>query len=308
MKKSKNSSRLASTLLTLACSFVFAWNALADLTIDGNLTVQTNQNVKGVLGVGTSGFPGSKLEIQGNSTTNPVMKIIRGNGSLNVPQLEFLGAPGYREAWVDGYNGLRFNKLVLGTIALPNTYFSDWPGAPLNVVHIGGSAVADLKSDHAEDRAMIALRSKTSHIFYVGVAPYGYSIWNAYGDSAAPMMTVEQNVLGYKGRVGINSGTNAPGAQFQVKSFDASTITALFQAAPTQTADILQLRDSGNNVLSVVASNGSWGIGINSPSERLHVSGNIKVSNGQFIGNGSGLLISPQGDLSMGAFTSGQQP
>jgi len=50
------------------------------------------------------------------------------------------------------------------------------------------------------------------------------------------------------------------------------------------------------------------GIGTTEPEEKLHVDGNVKVTNGQFIGNGSGLLISPQGDLSMGTFTAGTPP
>jgi hypothetical protein len=55
--------------------------------------------------------------------------------------------------------------------------------------------------------------------------------------------------------------------------------------------------------------NGYVGVNTNTPAERLHVvGGNIRLDGGQFIGNGSGLLVSPQGDLSMGTFTSGPQP
>ena len=46
------------------------------------------------------------------------------------------------------------------------------------------------------------------------------------------------------------------------------------------------------------------GIGTNSPAQALHVAGCIKAE-GQFIGNGSGLYVLQQGDLSMGTFTNG---
>lgn len=75
--------------------------------------------------------------------------------------------------------------------------------------------------------------------------------------------------------------------------------------------DTLQLYDEDAAASRLCVT--SWGgIGINTmwPESLFHVAGgDVRVSGGgQFVGNGSGLLIAPQGDLSMGPFTGGAQP
>jgi hypothetical protein len=66
------------------------------------------------------------------------------------------------------------------------------------------------------------------------------------------------------GKVGVNN--NAPASQFHVKSSATDSITAIMQAAASQTADIFQIRNSDNSILARFTNDGALNIESTSPS------------------------------------------
>jgi hypothetical protein len=99
-----------------------------------------------------------------------------------------------------------------------------------------------------------------------------------------PIMHVTGTGNNY-GMVGIS--TTTPGSKLSVNGNVAIGSYAASAPAPI-----------GGLIVS-----GNVGFGTATPSQALEVNGNVKAT--QFIGDGSGLYVLPQGDLSMGPFTSG---
>ncbi|RZA06961.1 MAG: hypothetical protein EOP11_09005, partial [Proteobacteria bacterium] len=82
---------------------------------------------------------------------------------------------------------------------------------------------------------------------------------------------VTKAVLDYTGNMGI--GTSTPSARLSVEGSSASTPAVTVKGAGSQTADLLQLKDNSGTTLSTFKSDGSLGIGVASPTAKLHLVG-----------------------------------
>ncbi|MEX2054562.1 MAG: hypothetical protein WD972_00130, partial [Candidatus Andersenbacteria bacterium] len=99
------------------------------------------------------------------------------------------------------------------------------------------------------------------------------------GTSAGGWTWVEPNIVKLAtttDRVGI--GVTTPTAKLDVNSGSTATTTLALNAVTAQTSNILEIFDNNNTLNSVVTPAGFWGLGIASPSERLHVSGNLLLT------------------------------
>jgi hypothetical protein len=108
------------------------------------------------------------------------------------------------------------------------------------------------------------------------------------------------NAVFTSGKVGI--GTDAPTVELhvagslateQIQFSDGTTLTSTANLGNAST-----LQDADGNAVVQVASDGKVGIGTDSPSAELEVAGDLAVQ--------GTLILSVQGDLSMGAFTTGE--
>lgn len=67
-------------------------------------------------------------------------------------------------------------------------------------------------------------------------------------------------------------------SKVHIKTGVAAEIGFIVQAATSQTADLLQIMNSGGTATSAIDASDNWGIGLTSPTEKLHVSGNAIIT------------------------------
>lgn len=117
---------------------------------------------------------------------------------------------------------------------------------------------------------------------------------------ASPFALQSGNAVFTSGKVGI--GTDTPTADLHVAgSLATEQIHFADGTTLTSTANLgnaSALQDADGTTVVQVASNGKVGIGTDSPSAELEVAGDLAVQ--------GTLILSVQGDLSMGAFTTGE--
>ena len=123
---------------------------------------------------------------------------------------------------------------------------------------------------------------------------------------ASPFALQSGNAVFTSGKVGI--GTDTPSAELhvagslateQIQFADGTTLTS---TANLGNASALQ--DADGNAVVQVASDGRVGIGTDSPSAELEVAGDAEIT-GDLAVQGT-LILSVQGDLSMGTFTTSE--
>lgn len=287
-----------------------------DLTVD-NLTVNTNATIKGRIN--------GHLTIQSNLNVNggsvAIGNSLDFNGGLSGGGMSISKQSGnyyffdYGDSHVaigDGtYDGSGFSALDYGnggTLQVGNSLdYGQYNGGTIRVDGIGVGLW------DASGASMI-MRDGTSSFLgpvFLGNHTDGYAgeqfwVGNGSGAASGRIASGDDNVdfALEASRYGTNGAARLMFAQNADWSgalgFDPNHVFRINIGNPALGAN--------SYVALSIDTSRRVGIGTNAPTERLHVSGNLKVSNGQFIGNGSGLLIAPQGDLSMGTFTAGTQP
>lgn len=301
--------------LTASITCLFTASLLAcsggDLTVD-NLEVTTNALVQGSLGVGTTNAQ-AKLHVIGGG--GDILKVV-GAAGYNIsgsfqntgggnPQLRFLNAAGAERFAFTLLNTNESGGRGLGAF---------WDGTE-NLMSVGLGGVTIGHSYYqlprpsggliVEGNVGIGVTAPTNKLQVAGNVSFSGTLKSGPITSTGSISgTALNGTSAY-----INNGSGFASFAFYggsggVFQNGAYSFTIDQQAA----APIFFRTDSGTYRMTIAHGSGNVGIGTTSPSERLHVSGNVKVTSGQFIGNGSGLLISAQGDLSMGTFTAGTPP
>lgn len=114
------------------------------------------------------------------------------------------------------------------------------------------------------------------------------------------------NSISISGKSSIGLGTDLTVSGAYQTVLGRFNVLATYNATTWTAADPLLVVANGDsdtqrsNAL-VVLKNGNTGIGTSTPTYKLDVDGGVRVKNGA-------VLVQPQGDLSMGTYTSGPQP
>ncbi len=153
-------------------------------------------------------------------------------------------------------------------------------GYPLYLYKATGNAQCVLQDGAANTAGFICKNSAQG--YEVGLNVGGISGFGIYNQTSSVVRVLVANSTG---NVGV--ATNTPLSKLDVNGSVATGTYAGTSAAPAN---------------GMIVS-GSVGIGTASPQAKLDVNGPVMVS-----GSGSAVLINPQGDLSMGPFTSGSIP
>jgi hypothetical protein len=245
----------------------------------------------GFVGIGTTS-PVYKLDVIGDISTN---RYIRHNSDTNT----YFGFGGNDTIQFNTNGSERLRITSGGNVGIGTTS----PGVPLDVfgnlgirttVNSGALTAgyfAQLRSDYGENSLRLA--SRTGDVFRA--TNYGAAVSFLTGNPTSEKMRITST-----GNVGI--GTTSPGAKFEVGGTsamiwvnppDGSHAGVNFRQAGTfkgfvgynDSTDVVNLSMDGSIVNGInVNSSHNVGIGTTSPDKKLEVSGDIKISGGDYNG------------------------
>jgi hypothetical protein len=255
--------------------------------------------VSGYVGVGTSS-PREMLDVAGNVDVA---------GTLNAYQL--VGNAG-------GLTNLQGASVAPGSVGTAQANLTDWNAWGDNrYLRLGGGTLSGALVVNGgisgNGSGLTSLQGGSIVAGTVGTTQANLAQWNAWGDGRFLNLTNGGTVQGPLTVNGTITGNGSGLTSLQGSAIASGTVGTT-QANLTQwstwgDARYLNLSTGGTvqGILTTTTNiivNGRIGVATNAPAERLHVAGNIRAE-GQFIGNGSGLYVMQQGDLSMGSFTNG---
>ncbi len=332
--------------------------AWADLNLAGaNLLFRTNETERmridssGNLGIGTTN-PSGRLNVVGSGLTSAnfdshtgisweraSINLRRARGTpaspANVISGDWLGDLSFNayNGGFLGYPSVSVIGVVDGTPGLANT-----PGKLLFRTSDGSSPAQDRLTINALGNVgigtgapteklevagnIVAGNIRTNGSFkYVGLPPSAptdaepLSFTNWYGLRSLAIVHDEYQTADYKisFRDSGNQANNLSYTRMGVK-LEAPTATFSVNKHPAQTANVIQV--NGNSL--TVSSAGNVGIGTSSPTERLDVSGNAKISGSMLVGgaavlttaggNGAGITNLNASNISNGSLPASRLP
>lgn len=198
------------------------------------------------------------LTINNTDNTTGAIQVKTGAGILQTTNIFDYTQQSTLRTKLDGY-GQFWNLGSVWVGSMTDTDYTAGHFLPLQVVNTGNNAVVgSFSSSYAtDDRALLVFKSKTGPIMYYGSNTFGYGFYGAGGAIATPPLTIEDNTGARKGRVGINTGASAAGAQLQINTFDSGVIGQIVKGSSSQTADLFQTQNSAGTALTRFLSDGS---------------------------------------------------